>query len=155
MKKSVVRLLSYRNFLAKFLYDTIFQKFLSQDMAFTFFQNLSGPSSSGPFRLFQIDAWMHGWMDGWRSTNHCNDSWMVSGAPRSLEFRCGHLGPMARFLKFFLLKGMFFIFCRFLFADLESFLDSKMDANIIFWRVFFDVLFQMRFCIDSSRFSEA
>ena len=35
MKKSVVRQLSYKNFLAKFLYDNIFQKFLSQDMAFT------------------------------------------------------------------------------------------------------------------------
>ena len=34
MKKSVVRQVSYKNFLAKFLYDNIFQKFLSQAMAF-------------------------------------------------------------------------------------------------------------------------
>ena len=35
-KKGVVRQLSYKNFLAKFLYDNIFHKFLSQAMAFNF-----------------------------------------------------------------------------------------------------------------------
>ena len=87
-----------------------------------------------------IDRSIDGWMDGWRSTNHWNDGWMVRRGPKRLGFRCGDLVSGSYFFLLFS-EGFFLIF-----FDVGSifggFGKPKRKPKSIFGTFFFDAFFE-------------
>ena len=91
---------------------------------------------------------MDGWMDGWRSTNHWNDGWMVRQGPKMLGLRWAAHGPWSLIFTLFL-EGVFFRFFSISGRFWEGLGGQNGGQNRFLGVFFFGVFFE---CVSASIF---